>query len=58
LIAQRRFREDLYDRLRVFEIGVPPLRQRREDIPLLVSYFLSKYCLEMRRDLEFESKGV
>jgi DNA-binding NtrC family response regulator len=57
LIAQRRFREDLYDRLRVFEIGVPPLRQRREDIPLLAGHFLRKYCHEMRRGLAFEGQG-
>lgn len=51
LIAQRRFREDLYDRLSVFEIRVPPLRERREDIPLLASHFLRKYCQEKRRNI-------
>jgi two-component system response regulator HydG len=51
LIAQGRFRQDLYDCLRVIEIRVPPLRERPEDIPLLASHFLRKYCQQTRRDL-------
>jgi transcriptional regulator with GAF, ATPase, and Fis domain len=49
LIAEGRFREDLYDRLSMFEIRVPPLRERREDTPLLAGYFLRKHCQEVRR---------
>ncbi len=43
------FREDLYYRLNVVPIEMPPLRRRREDIPLLADYFLKKYCAELRR---------
>ncbi len=47
-IAEGRFREDLYYRINVVQIDVPPLRQRREDIPLLMKHFLEK--LNLKRD--------
>jgi len=45
------FREDLYYRLNVMNIHVPPLRERVEDIPLLVDYFIKKYCTSMNKPL-------
>ncbi|MDR1484916.1 MAG: sigma 54-interacting transcriptional regulator [Planctomycetaceae bacterium] len=48
-VADGRFRHDLFFRLRVLEIIVPPLRKRAEDIPLLAEYFLDRYCKETGR---------
>jgi two-component system nitrogen regulation response regulator GlnG len=48
-VAAKQFREDLFYRLNVVRIQIPPLRDRREDIPLLVNYFLKKFAREHQR---------
>ena len=52
MVAEKKFRNDLYYRLKVFPIDVPPLRDRREDIPLLVRYFANKYARRMGKQIE------
>ena len=55
-IAAGKFRSDLFYRLNVFPIEIPPLRQRREDIPMLVQYFIDRYARELGKNIRSVSK--
>lgn len=50
-IEEKTFREDLYFRLNVIEINLPPLRERKQDIPLLINYFIKKYNIDFKKNI-------
>jgi transcriptional regulator with GAF, ATPase, and Fis domain len=52
MVSQRTFREDLFYRINVFPVRVPPLRERVEDIPLLVNFFVSKHAKRMGKQVK------
>jgi transcriptional regulator with PAS, ATPase and Fis domain len=59
MLQQKSFREDLYYRLSILDIHMPPLRERIVDIPILADYFLKKYALDLKRDIKgFDAKAI
>ena len=59
LIRKNQFREDLFYRLSVLDIHIPPLREHKEDIPLLIGHFTASFCREMKREsLDFSDRAI
>jgi len=57
-VAEEMFRDDLYDQLNIFPIPVPPLRERRDDIPLLARYFMQKFARRINKQIESIPPGT
>lgn len=58
MVAEKHFREDLFYRINVVTIEIPPLRERRSDIPELAAYFLAKYCKDNQRNIKRISRAA
>jgi DNA-binding NtrC family response regulator len=59
MLDQQHFREDLFYRINSIQIEIPPLRDRKEDIPLLSQFFLKKYCTQYhKQDLKIDERAL
>jgi DNA-binding NtrC family response regulator len=58
MVESERFRQDLFHRLNIFTIHIPPLRERKEDIPMLLNYFVKYYSGKLGRNITTISKGL